>query len=438
MAASGAIRCAGERDLMKQKYSFVRLLSINSYWFGLSFLWNTLHPIVLPAILLNYVPETSKNTYLGLLTFAGLLLAMLIQPLSGALSDRSGSRWGKRRPFIAIGTIFDMGVLLALAFANSLLGIFLGYVSLQIASNIAQGPMQAVIPDLVPERQKGLASGIKNFMDMAGVISASVLAGILLDPASSNPLPVFLVVMGVLGFSAIITLLSIQDRQKGATSQVKEPVSLKTVFAFDRKAHPSFSNLLVSRFIFLLGVYGIQTFAQYYIRDVLAVENAVAATSSLMIVIAGTLTVSVLIAGWVTDRSAPERLMSIAMLVTAAGGLLLVFIQDMQTLMIVAGFIGVGLGLFLTSSWAMAVKLAPSDQAGRFLGLTNLATAGASAIGKLEGPLIDVANQMAPGLFLGYRFLFLFCFVCSLFGYFVFKTMNKRQEQAKGKNVGRS
>ena len=59
-------------------------LAINFYWFGLAFLWQGLHPIVLPALLLSFVPEALKNTYLGGMPFAGLVLAMAIQPLAGA------------------------------------------------------------------------------------------------------------------------------------------------------------------------------------------------------------------------------------------------------------------------------------------------------------------------------------------------------------------
>lgn len=417
---------------MKQKLSFTNLISINAYSFGLSFLWNTLHPIVLPAMLLSYVPETSKNTWLGLLTFLGLVLAMLVQPLSGAFSDRSHSRWGRRTPFIALGTILDVCVLLCIAAANSLVGIFFGYITLQVASNIAQGPMQALIPDIVPERQKGLASGIKNFMDVFGVVCASVLAGFLLAPDGSGTYRIFLVVIGILCITAAVTIFAARERKKSmGTESPSAGFSVREVFSFDRKTNRPFSNLLVSRFIFLLGVYGIQTFAQYFIRDVLVVENPVEATGSLMIVIACALVAFVLISGWLSDRTGPERMMNAAMLITATGGLALVFVQQMTMLMVVAAFIGAGMGLYLTSNWTMAVKLAPADQAGKFLGLTNLATAGASALGKLEGPLIDLLNRCKPGAFWGYRFLFCFCFVCSLISFFVFQSLKKHAETEK-------
>ena len=90
-----------------KKLKLPELLALNAYWVGLSFKWNALHPIILPAVLLNFVPDARKNTYLGLLTFVGLLLAMVIQPLSGAISDRWISRWGRRRPLMVLGALFD-------------------------------------------------------------------------------------------------------------------------------------------------------------------------------------------------------------------------------------------------------------------------------------------------------------------------------------------
>jgi MFS family permease len=73
-----------------------------------------------------------------------------------------------------------------------------------------------------------------------------------------------------------------------------------------------------------------------------------------------------------------------------------------------------GIGLFLTSNWALLNILAPGDQAGRYIGLTNLATAGAGAVGRLGGPLIDLLNNAQPGFFAGYTSMFIFGAVCSL------------------------
>ena len=100
--------------------SLRELIYMNSYWVGLSFMWNGLHQLILPAVLLHLVPETQKNTYLGLLTFIGLVIATIMQPISGALSDRWHSKWGRRRPLILIGTAFDYIFLALLGWAGGL------------------------------------------------------------------------------------------------------------------------------------------------------------------------------------------------------------------------------------------------------------------------------------------------------------------------------
>src|SRR5512140_3836437 len=191
---------------MKKPISFLQMLVLNAYWVGLSFMWNSLHPIILPAVLLNYVPVDRKNTYLGLLTFAGLFIAMLIQPISGALSDNWASRFGRRRPLIVIGTLFDFLFLVLLAYGGGLLWLFIGYIGLQLSSNIAHGPLQGLLPDRVPKEQIGVASSLKTFMDMLSLIIASLVAGRLLDPQTRNPTTIILVLIGLLAISASITI----------------------------------------------------------------------------------------------------------------------------------------------------------------------------------------------------------------------------------------
>jgi MFS family permease len=151
-----------------QKLSLRQLLTLQAYWIGLSFMWNSLHVIILPAVLLHLVPETYKNTYLGVLTTLGLLIAVIVQPLAGALSDRWTSPWGRRRPLIALGSVLDLPFLAFLGWAGGLGWLALGYIGLQLSSNLAHGPLQGLMPDVVPKEQHGRASGIKNLMDMGG------------------------------------------------------------------------------------------------------------------------------------------------------------------------------------------------------------------------------------------------------------------------------
>lgn len=394
-------------EVFVKKMSLLQLLSINAYWLGLSFMWNCLHPIVLPAVLLHLVPGEAKNSYLGVLTFIGLLLAMFIQPISGAASDNWHSRWGKRRPLAIFGTSFDLVFLALLAWSGNIWVVVIGYIGLQITSNIAHGPMQGLIPDIVPKNQLGMASGIKNLLDMGGLIVASLAAGNLLAPEDRYPTTIMLVVMSLLVVSALTTFLTIHEDKGAEKAEKRNGVDIKSVFKIDFNANENYVWLIASRFLFLGGVYGVQTFAQYYIKDVMQAANPVKATGDLMAALAVMLVICALLGGWLSDRFGPRRVIVVASLIASIGCLLLVAAKDIASLTMYAGVLGAGIGLYLTANWALASHLAPRAEAGKFLGLTNLATAGASAVSKLLGVPIDLINNAHPGKFYGYSVLFI-------------------------------
>jgi MFS family permease len=385
-----------------------QLITLNAYWVGLSFMWNSLHPIILPAVLLNFVPEAKKNTYLGILTFAGLIIAMIIQPISGALSDRWRSRWGRRKPLILLGTAGDFLFLFLLGWAGGLGWLMLGYVGLQFSSNIAHGPLQGLLPDRVARDQLGTASGLKNLMDMAGLVVASLAAGRLLDPQASNTLSVIGVVAAVLFVFAAITILGTPEQPTLEDSPATTNARRVGFFQVDFRAHTAYWWLIGSRFAFLIGIYGIQAFVLYYPRDVLQVPNPAKQTGDLLAMITITLIFLALIGGWLSDRVGARKTLVAASVLASLGCILLLFARTPQTLLLYGSVVGAGIGLFLTANWALANRLAPPDEAGKFLGLTNLATAGAGAAGRLEGPLIDLLNSLQPGAFYGYTAMFLF------------------------------
>jgi len=409
------------------------LFKLNAYWVGLAFMWNGLHVILLPAVLLHYAPEELKNTYLGLLTFAGLVLAMIIQPISGALSDRWVSSWGRRRPLALIGTLFDFLFLAILGWAGGLPWLVTGYIGLQISSNLAHGPLQGLLPDQVPSKQLGAASGFKNLMDMAGLVLASLFLGRLVDPASAQPTTAISLVMIVLALAAAITLLGVRERP-ALPRRSQDPASvgpdiqslLPSIASTIRHMPARFAWLLVARFVFLLGIYGVQTFAQYYIRDVLRAPDPPQLTGDLLAAITLALIAFALLGGWLGDRFGHVRMHYVAGGVSAVGYALLLGARTPGTLLGVGIVVGVGIGLFLTANWALANMLAPAEEAGKFMGLTNLATAGAGATSRLIGPLIDVGNAALPGAFAGYAGLFILAALCALASILVVRRVGRQ------------
>ncbi|MBN1450791.1 MAG: MFS transporter [Anaerolineales bacterium] len=421
-----------------KKLKLPELLVLNAYWVGLSFKWNALHPIILPAVLLNFVPDARKNTYLGLLTFVGLVLAMVIQPLAGAVSDGWVSRWGRRRPLIVLGTLFDFVFLGVLAWAGgtstgsvqSLTWVFIGYIGLQFSSNIAQGPAQGLLPDRVPPEQLGVASSWKNVMDMTSLIIASLLAGRLLDPVTRDPILIVLVLMGTIAISTAITVLGTREKPSPPTPLPGGEGNFRALrgnfFHIDFHSNRAYWWLIAERGSFLLGIYGVQAFAQYYLQDVIRVADPPKQTGDLLAVLTLSLVALVLVGGWLTDKFGAKRMLYIASTLAAAGMLLMLIPRDMPGLMAFGGVLGAGIGLFLTANWALANKLAPGEEAGKFLGLTNLATAGSGALARLEGPALDWLNGLWPGQWMGYTWLFVFGAVCILFSMLSLRKINEK------------
>ena len=406
-----------------KKLNLGQLLVLNAYWVGLSFMWNSIHPILLPAVLLNYVPDAKKNTYLGLLTFAGLIIAMVVQPVTGALSDGWKSRFGRRRPLAVVGTLFDFVFLSILAWGGGLTWLFIGYVGLQFSSNIAHGPMQGLLPDRVPPSQLGVASSLKTFMDMLSLVLASLLAGRLLDPATRDLAPVMIVVMSVLAVSASITFFGVRE-EPSLPHERTDWTALPGQFRINVRENSSYWWLIAERMLFLLGIYGMQTFAQYYLQDVLRVPDPPRQTGDLLAALTITMVILVLVSGWLSDAYGAKRILSIGTFVSAGGMLLMLLATDMRGLTIFGSVLGAGIGLFLTSNWALANSLAPQQEAGKYLGLTNLATAGAAALSRLEGPVLDWLNGAWPGAWVGYKGLFVFGAVCMLLSAFFLRRIH--------------
>jgi len=98
-------------------------ITYNIYWLGLTTVSQTMTPLVLPLLVQQFVGEEGKGTFFGTLRLWTLMVALLVQALAGMLSDRSTLRWGRRRPFILLGTLVDLVFIAAIGFSASLEGM---------------------------------------------------------------------------------------------------------------------------------------------------------------------------------------------------------------------------------------------------------------------------------------------------------------------------
>ncbi len=395
---------------MKGKdFRFVDYLTINAYWFALAFTANSLHPIILPAMVEELVPKALKATCLGLLIFAGLVVAIVVQPIMGAISDRSTSRFGRRRPFILSGTLLDLVFLTAIAFAKDYSTLFLALLSLQFSSNIAHGAYQGLIPDIFPQDKRGTASGAKSLMEISGAIGAFLVTGHLVERGGNSLAIGF--VMAVLLLSMLVTVLAV--REEPLVKLQEKPVFeiIISTFKIDFRKR-GFVWWLTNRFLFFMGLSSIQTFLFYFIKDVAGLPNPAEAVGGLGAMIGIAVLLISLPIGYLADRVGRKPILVISGLGAFLGIILLPFARSYLELLACGGFLGLSAGAFVTVGWALATDIVPKEEAGRYLGVTNLATAGGSAIARLGGTLVDFFNTLSAGM--GYTVIFILdglCFV---------------------------
>jgi MFS family permease len=307
--------------MVHRPFRWYRHLTLNAYWFGVSLMWNALHPIVLPVLVLAFAPESAKNTSYGLLTFAGLVVAALVQPISGSLSDGTQHHLGRRRPWILAGTAASLLCLTGLAVARSFWAIAGAYVLLQCCSNIAHGPAQGLMRDAVPSGHRGPAAGAKQLFDMLAVIIAATFAGRLMDDGVRDAASMMALIAGVLVVFTAVTTLTVHEptatAHAGPIRSLRE--HLAALAQIDYGQHRDYLRLLAARFCVLLGTYAVQSFGLFYFRDVLQVASASRATSGLMAAVAVSIMVTALPAGSLSERWGRKRPLVIACALTGVG-----------------------------------------------------------------------------------------------------------------------
>ena len=393
-------------------------LKITAFGFALTALWQSLHSIILPQRILDFVPKTQKNTYLGILTLSGLLLAMIAQPIAGSLSDRSHFKWGRRRPYILIGGIAMLVLVPGIGLANGFAAIFAVYCLLQVASNTAQGPYQAFIPEFVPKNHHGVASGIKALLEVAGGAIFVYVSSYFIDRYTSNGDAQWLwQILGILIFvvalALAITLFTVRE------SPIQD-LTIQHIPLFQGLRHTlktAFKNrtmlwFLVSRLLIYMAFTTLQQFTLYYLSDVVGVANPGEATAKfLVLAVAGMLLIT-WPAGYFADKVGRKPISIAAALLGALGIGIIAITRDYGTILWAAGIIGMAMGAFNSANWALATDLAEKGEEARYLGIANIATAGGAALARGIGPVIDFFNNRAA--LSGYNVMLWACI-----GYFV-------------------
>ncbi len=381
------------------------LARISAFGFGYTALAGSFTLVILPVRILEFAPAEHKNSYLGLLSIAGLFLAILAQLAAGTLSDRINTRWGRRAPFIAFTGLLAAPLIVAAVLAPNLPALFALSCALQLVTNIGQGPYQALVRDYTRYSQRGAASGMKWLVEIGGAMGMSGLASFFVGRHQDTHQSAWLWAAGLLlaaffVLGALVTAISIArltpEKVPTAPRAEAEPQS--------RSGFPLF---LGSRFLLGLAVASIQTYAFFYLRDHVGLANPASVLWKVTLVVGVMAVLVAYPAGRLADRWGRKPLMLAGCLLAILAVILLLNAENEAAVLVVAALTGIGFGLFLGANWALASDLAPSQRVAQSLAIVNLATIAGAGLGKLNGLWVDVLDR--DGGTRGYTVLFVLC-----------------------------
>ena len=405
--------------------SLSRLLAIASFTFALTLHASTMEPAVLGNRILALAPH-NPNTALGLTTFAGLVVAALVQPAVGRWSDRLRTRLGRRLPFFIGGTSLLIVCIYAVALAPALPVRIIFILLMQVGSNSIQGPWQALIPDQVPASQHGRAAALKALLEILAAILGRLSAGYLISYPGIAGLPAAAVTVTVPALvligALVVTLIGAREspamhapasHNPSDAPQVPVRLSiahrLRDAFRVDLRRYPAFGWWFANRLLFWCAFISLTVFLLFFAIDVLGFTEAGAQryVAQISVVLGGAVVASTVPAGWFADRYGRKPLVVTAAVVAAVGTLAIMVLRDINLLTVVGLCIGVGVGAYLVAGWALITDIVPPAEAAHYMGVANIASAGGSAMGRLLGGLlVDRINALAGTPSTGYLVLY--------------------------------
>ena len=195
------------------RLSFGRLAAINAFWFGGGAHWQPIYISLIP-VGATLIAGSNADLLIGRVTAAGGVFALLTPILVGWLSDRTVTRWGRRRPWMVAGTILNIIGLGLLALSASQLTFIGAYLVVQLSNNAAGAAYTGVIPDVVRAEDRGRASGLLGTMNQLGTVVGVGLVGLtfkLYGDTRAGLLAGYGIVALILAITLLITVVAVKE-----------------------------------------------------------------------------------------------------------------------------------------------------------------------------------------------------------------------------------
>ena len=418
-------------DRPTRPLSNAELLRLSGYWLGLVAVFVGIGVVLQERIKVLVPDPTVQYTTLGIVQAAGVVIAVLVQPTIGTISDYTISRFGRRKPYILIGTLFDVVFLIGLATSNTLLAVAAFVILLQFSSNFAQGPFQGYVPDLVPASQVGVASGLVGLFNILGIMVGTLVATIGLVLGD------FTIPTIALGIIELVTMLSLFFRlDEGRRARDRKGRSWGSVageaWGTDILQERSFLFLVASRFFILAGTAFLLNLAVPYLERAQGLTDPgerglwlnVATITVALFTAAATIP-----AARLSNRLGRKRVIYGACAVGAVGMVLCALAPTKELFLPGAILAGVGAGSFLAVDWALMTDIIPKAASGRYMGISNVATATNGVFAAFLGGLVIDAYVRGDDPAFGPRAAFLLGPVAFAIGALLLRPVDERRRE---------
>jgi MFS family permease len=326
---------------------------------------------------------------------AGALVALVSNPVFGALSDRTRSRFGRRRPWMVGGVLCGCAALAVIGLAPTINIVLLGWCLAQLAYNAVLASLVAVIPDRIPPAQRGTVVGILGVCMPVGQI-----AGTYLVQQLSFNMTWMLVVPGLIGIAGVLLLAAVlpeepQQPAPSARARTAQPGGLEVS---QRRDHRDFSWAWLSRVLFTTGSCFLQAYQPFFLLEKLGLQPADVPRLIFRSTLVGAVMVVVwsLVAGRWSDRIGRRKPFVIAGSVIQGLGLWLIAASDSYTMLLFGvALTGMGHGVYEGVDLALVTDVLPDrDQhAAKDLGLLNIANTLPQVIAPLSAPAILAVSR---------------------------------------------
>ena len=333
------------------------LYSAGSIGAGAFFAFNN---FVLPQLL---KAAGASDLLTGLLSSTRSIEGAIIQPTVGALSDRTRGRFGRRRPFIALGIPLSAAFFLFAATQHDVLGLTIGIFLFSIFFNAAADPYVALLADITTLGERGILQGVSTAIQLGSQVAFLLLVS---TASGSGGIPAwsYLLVAALLLGTFGITVAGV--REPAIVDRTEERVGLRR-YAAELTEHRQAMRYLGAIFVFMVGFSAVLPYLTLFITvDIGETEQIALALA------AGTLLVTAIAAvafGKLADRigTKPVLVAGWALLAVAAfGG---VVIQHLPETIAVVMLAGIGNGAATAAGWPLLAALVPPEKTGVFAGL---------------------------------------------------------------------